>query len=68
MGVGPAPALLSELTPVLGYIIVVIRTVVHMSLLGCITVSIGTLFIAIHCPGAWHIFQDFMMFVIGWLS
>lgn len=67
VGVGQAPTLLSELTPVPGYIIVVIRTVVPMWLLGCTTVSIGTLFIAIYCPGAGHIFQDFMVFVIGWL-
>lgn len=68
LGVGPAPALLSGLTPVPGYIIVVIRTVVPLWLPGSTTVSIGTLFIAIHCPGAGHIFQDFMVFVIGWLG
>lgn len=69
LGVCPALSLLPGLTPLPlpGYVIVVIRTVVHLWLPGSTSVSIWTSFIAIHCPGAGHIFQDFMVFAIRWL-
>lgn len=43
------------------------RTVVHVWLPASTAASIRTSFIAIHCPGAGHIFQDFMLFAVGWL-
>lgn len=63
----PALTLPPGLAPVPGFVVVV-RTAaaVHLGLPGTTTVPIGAFFIAVHCPGARHVLQDFMVFAVGW--
>lgn len=67
LGVGPALALLSGLTPVPGCVVVVVGTVVDLRRPASAAAAVRTSLIAIHCPGAGHIFQDFTVFAKRWL-
>lgn len=72
MGVNLATALALPpgRAPVPGFIVVVVGTAaaIRLGLPESTTVPIGhpgPSFIAVHCPGAGHVLQDFVVFAVG---